>query len=411
VLDLLRTYWPVLVLIYVPALASTLVRVVVTRAMRRLDRSHADDLPNTAGEWLGREIDRLGLGPRVRTLVTDKAAKLSLDGYHPIPGVIQLSAETHFKRDPMHWAIAAHELGHARFRIAWPVLGRIIIAALAINRLLVALAAALALGNIAFALPGVTNLAFLLFAAAAALHLFVLLDECVASLLAMQSLRASSDVSWSHLRSARRMLTLAFSTYVVSFLARTLLLAAWPLVEQLTSEPIRGAAELTALGFVAAAATTAVIVLDLVLHGIALVGRLPARVVGIGAIVALVGKLALAGFVLLVWNHRADPAYAGTVMLALVPVQNMFVLMLTIPMFLVDIFLIGRIARRFAVDPTHRTSELTRDLDGGREQRKSGNRALDSLIAGSQTAVPVEHALLELLRFAHVPLLVAFWLM
>jgi len=65
-LDVLRTWWPVLLLVYVPSLVKTVMRIAFTRSLRRLDESHPDDMPLTAGEWLAREIGRLGLHGRVR---------------------------------------------------------------------------------------------------------------------------------------------------------------------------------------------------------------------------------------------------------------------------------------------------------------------------------------------------------
>jgi hypothetical protein len=83
--ELLRTWWPVLLFVYVHSLATTVMRIAITRSLRRLDESHPDDMPLTAGEWLARELERLGLFWRVRTVVTDDSAKLSLDAGPPRP--------------------------------------------------------------------------------------------------------------------------------------------------------------------------------------------------------------------------------------------------------------------------------------------------------------------------------------
>lgn len=410
-IDLLRTWWPVLLLVYVPSLVSTVLRIAITRSLRRLDESHPDDMPLTAGEWLAREIDRLGLRGRVRTVVTDGDAKLSLDAYHPFHGVIQLSAETHFKRDPMYWAIAAHELGHARFHIASPRLGRVTIAALFIKRTLIATAVALVIGNVAFALPHVTDIALVLFAVCVALQGFVLGDELIASMYAMDMLRATPGFGPSHVRSARRVLALAFSTYAVSFLARALLLLQWPLVVALTRDAmVPPLATLTTLGTVLAAALSLVLIVAALTRVLAKLVKLPDRVLMVGVVAMLLAKPALFALLLLVWNTHADPSFAGWVMLALIPVQGYFVLVLMLPMILLDLFVLHRFTTKWVVDVTHRTAQLLRDYEAGKPQRKVGNLAIAELLEKAQTSPPLEHRLLQVLRLSYIPLLIAFWL-
>ena len=410
-IDLLRTWWPLLLLVYVPSLVRTVMRITITRAMRRLDESHPDDMPLTAGEWLARQIDQLRLHWRVRTVVTDEDAKLSLDAYHPFHGVIQLSAETHFKRDPMHWAIAAHELGHARFHLTWPRLGRVTIAALFIKRTFIATAIALLIGNVAFALPHVTDIALVLFASCIALHGFVLGDELVASTYAMDMLRATPGFRRSHLRSARRMLSLAFSTYAISFLSRALLLTQWPLVVSLTRDPmVPPLATLTPLGAVFAVALSVVLAIAALTRLLSKLVKLRGRIGMIGAIAMLLAKPALIAFLLLVWNTQADPTFAWCVMFALISVQIFFVVALMLPMFLVDLFLLDRFTKKWVVDITHRTAELRRDFEAGKAQRKVGNRAIAELLERAQMMPPLESRLLEVLHFSSIPLLIAFWL-
>jgi len=410
-LDFLRTWWPVLLLVYVPSLVKTVMRVAMTRSLRWLDESHPDDMPLTAGEWLAREIERRGLQRRVRTVVTDDDAKLSLDAYHPFHGVIQLSADTHFKRDPMHWAIAAHELGHARVHIEWPRLGRVTIAALFVKRTFIATAVALLLGNVAFAVPHVTDVALVLLAACVALHGFVLGDELAASMYAMEMLRATPGFGPRHVRSARRALALAFSSYAIGFLARALLLTQWPLVVALTRDAmVPPFAALTAFGTVLAAVLSIVLAVAALTRVLAKLVRLPDRALTVGAVAMLLAKPALFALLLLVWNTHADPRFAGWVMLALIPVQQYFVLVLMLPMFVVDLFVLDRFAKKWIVDVTHRTAELLRDYQAGKAQRKVGNLAIAELLEKAQTSPPLEHRLLQVLHLSYVPLLIAVWL-
>jgi Zn-dependent membrane protease YugP len=410
-IDLLRTWWPLLLLVYVPTLVAKVTRVVFTRSLRRLDKSHADDLPLTAGEWLATELERLGLHRRVRTMVTDQDAKLSIDGYHPFQGVIQLSAETHFKRDPMHWAIAAHELGHARFHLSWPVLGRVMIAMLYVKHVAISLAVALVIGNVAFALPHVTNLALLLFVLGVVLHLFVLLDEIVASVLAMQSLRASPMFAWSHMRSARRLLTIAFSTYLVGFLARTLLLTQWPLVEQLTRDAlVPPVMTLTTLGLVLAALLSVVLVISLLAAILVRVVKPPDWLLAINGGVTMLANLATFLLLLLVWNVGTSAHHAYWVMLAVIPVQGLFVFPLMVPMTLLDNLVLDRFVKKWIVEITHRTSEFWRDHEAGSAQRKVGNVLIRDLLAKTQTSPPLERRVVQVLQLSFLPLLIAFWL-
>jgi Zn-dependent membrane protease YugP len=410
-IDLLRTWWPVLLLVYLPSLVRTIMRVAITRSLRRLDESHPDDMPLTAGEWLAREIDQLRLRWRVRTVVTDDDSKRSFDAYYPFHGVIQLSAETHFKRDPMHWAIAAHELGHARFHITWPRVGRVTIAALYIKRTLIATAVALVLGNVAFALPHVTDVALVMLAVCVALHGFVLGDELIASLYAMEMLRATPGFGPSHVRSARRMLALAFSTYAIAFLSRALLLTQWPLVVELTRDAmVPPLAALTTLGTVLAAVLSLVLVVASLTRVLGEIVRLPDRVMNIGVTAILLTKPAVCALLLLVWNTSADPTFVWCVMLALIPVQAYFVVALMLPLGLLDVFLLDRWAKKWVVDITHRTAQLARDYEAGKAERKVGNRTIAELIERAQLLPPLEHRLLQVLHFSSLPLLIAFWL-
>jgi len=410
-LDLLRTWGPVLLLLYVPSLVTTVMRIAITRSLRRLDESHPDDMPLTAGEWLARAIDRLGLRGRVRTVVTDDDAKLSLDAYHPFQGVIQLSAETHFKRDPMHWAIAAHELGHAWFHVTWPRLGRVTIAALFVKRTFIATAVALVIGNVAFAVPHITDAALVLFAACVALHGFVLGDELLASMYAMDMLRATPGFGPSHVRSARRALALAFSTYAVGFLSRALLLTQWPLVMALTRDAmVPPFATLTWFGTALAATLSLVLAVAALTRVLVRFVKPPDRVLMVGAVSTLLVKPALIALLLLVWNTHAGPGFAWWVMLALIPVQGYFVLALMLPMLVVDLFAISRFAQRWVVDITHRTTQLLRDYEAGKAQRKVGNLAIAELLEKAQTSPPLEHRLLRVLHLSYVPLLIAVWL-
>jgi Zn-dependent membrane protease YugP len=408
--ELIRTWWPVLLLVWLPGAIQTVMSAIITRAFRRLDESHPDDLPLTAGEWLQREIHRLGLGGRLSHIVTDAAGMASLDAYHPEHGVIQLTADTHFKRDPMHWAIAAHELGHARFKVALPVFGRFIVAMVYVKRGLVAVALALVFGNALFALPHVTDLALHLFQAALALQLLVLLDESIASTLALRSLRASPEVRPSHMRSARTVLALAFSTYAIGFATRAAMLTQWHHVVDHTKVPaVPPLYHPTTLGMVLAGIATVMATLY-ALNRIYLAFRRDGTVPKREAAHSFMFQCALLLFVYLVWNHRADVQWARYVMAAIVPISGWFIAVLSLPGAIFDLVLFDRIAKKFVVDPTDRTKELRRDHEAGKDQRYAGNVAFTKLIERSDAVPRFERRVRELCRLCYVPLVIAFWL-
>ena len=413
-MEFFATWWPFMVLLALPSLVRRIMYAVITRMFLRLDKSHPDDLPQTAGEWLADEIKRTGLNYRIRTVVTDKEAKFSTDAYHPLDDTIQLSAETHFKRDPMHWAVAAHELGHARFKHALPRFARFTLIARYAQQLSLSTGCGLLLGNVAFALPHVTNLAFLIFAVSATFALVKLVDEMAASIYAMQSLRASPVYAWSHLRSARIMLTLAFSTYLVWFLSNTLLLTQWHRVEELTRTPlVPPLAQLTAFGFVLAAVLSIILIVFPLLKLIedskprATETDRKALVHGLRSLALIV---AVPAFALLVYDVRADHNWAYFVMASLVYGHGLFGVVLFGPYMVVDSLVLNRVFRKLTVDPTHRSREFLRDHDAGKQQRAAGNRTLGDIIDRINLSPPVEFKLSRLVYLFHLPLVIAFWL-
>jgi len=402
----LSAWWPVCVLVYVPNLVRTAAMILFMRGARRLDAANPDDLPHTAGEWLALEIDRLGLAGKLRTIVTDAEAKISIDAFHPLHRTIQLTSNTHFKRDAVQWAIAAHELGHARFWLGWPLVARAIIASRYLRNWLVTLGLGIAYGNVLYALPGATAFAFWCLAAAAALQIMRLVDEGVASMLAVRSLRASPALGSHHLRAARGALALAFMTYALAAIAYASLLTQWRLIEQLTAVPlVPPTATLTPLGLVGAACATIVLAAFAVICVTTVVRR---RVVMPGVFV-VVWQLALAGFIWLVWNHSADPTYARFAMLAITQVVGLVIAALMLPMAVVDGVLLDRFTKRLAVDYTHETAELRRDRGAGHQLMREGNAAFAKLIERGRTPPMLEQRLRLITWLSYVPLVIAFW--
>jgi Zn-dependent membrane protease YugP len=397
-------WWWIAILLYVPKLAHSVAMIAYMRGAYRLDAAIPDDLPYTAGEWLAREIDRLGLEGRVRAIVSDGVRR---NAFHARSSVIQLHADTHFKRDAVQWATAAHELGHAQFWLRYPRLagwlhrGEIACYVLAIA------GAGIAIGNALFALPGATQLAHELLVAAAILQLSRLGTEAHASILGQRSLRASPLLGSHHLRSSRGAMMLAFGTYFAVAASRLLLLTQWHLVERITAIPrVPPLASLTTFGFVVAAVLTLVLAVVVAAHVLALIAsRRDAAALQLANLVAIVRVVAVAGFGYLVWNCRADATYGYFVMAAATQAVGVIVGVLGLPLAVVDRLVVAPIVNRaLETGGVHRTRELERDRFAGRRLVDDGNTAAKEL-----ATVAVTSRVWVLAQLAFVPLVVAFW--
>jgi hypothetical protein len=160
-LGILVTWWPVCALLHVPRLAQLLAVAIALRTKATLDHQIPDELPMTAGEWLTGRLAEIGYP--IGTIVTDKPGNC----YRPASRLIQLSEETHFKADPVYWATAAHELGHARLRTELPIIGWLRTTAIWAGTGLVATGIGLAFGRVLYGLPRAGEFAFGCFAVAA----------------------------------------------------------------------------------------------------------------------------------------------------------------------------------------------------------------------------------------------------
>jgi Zn-dependent membrane protease YugP len=390
-------------------LARGLAHVIYSRGVRRLDERIPDTLPLTAGAWLQRELERLGLTTRISVIATsDRAKQGSSDRFHPLAKLIQLDQDTYFKRDPVYWAIAAHELGHARTELASPLLARVFVVARFVTHVLVAGGLALMFGNVLYALPHVTEVARALLIAAACLQTPKLADEAIASALAMRSLRASPELEPHHLSASRRALVLAFATYFITAAASTLLLTQWYLVERLTAVPmVPPTAQLTSIGWVAVSALSLALAAFAIMHLLIIVWRRrqPPQASPRGAALA---QLVLASFVWLAWDHHASPVYAWCATIAISQIMPLLLVMLLLPMTIIAA--LTRFTRRLAVDATVQTAELRADRRDGAHHVAAGNARLDEVYRAMTRSFDVHVRVLQLLQLAFVPLLLAFWL-
>jgi Zn-dependent membrane protease YugP len=400
----LSNWWWIAVLLYLPSVAHSLATIAYMRGAHRLDAAIPDDLPYTAGEWLEREIDRLGLSGRVRSIVSDGARR---NAFHPRSSVIQLHVDTHFKRDAVQWATAAHELGHAQFWLGHPRLAAWLHRGEVACFVFATAGAGIAIGNALFALPGVTQLAFRLLAAAAVLQLARLGTEAHASILGMRSLRASPLLASHHLHSSRGAMMLAFGTYFSAAAARALLLTQWRLVERISAMPhVPPLASLTSFGLVIAIVLTVVLAAVVVAHVAVLIMSIKARaMIELLNLIGVVRAVAVAGFIYLVWNHRADTTYAYFVMLAATQAIGVVTGVLALPLAIVDRLAVAPMLKRaLALGGVHQTVELERDRRAGRMAVEDGNKAVKQLYASAASS-----RIWAIAQLAFVPLVIAFW--
>jgi len=185
-------------------------------------------LPVAAGPWLEHQISRLGLPVSVEAHPRD-----GLDAYWPSVGAIGLSERTWGGCRPGHWAIAAHELGHALNMATHPAVAQILPTARLAQglswRAFVAALLCTALCN----QPGLLPLAlgFLLISVTASA--VVCADELMASVHGDRLLRADTRLRGEGRDLARGSLVSAGLIYGVGLLGQLVALALWPQVAQL----------------------------------------------------------------------------------------------------------------------------------------------------------------------------------
>lgn len=407
-LGILVTWWPVLALLHVPRLAQVLATVIAMRTKSALDHRIPDDLPMTAGDWLAERLDELG--HPIQAVVTSR----DVDAYRPNARLIQLSAETHFKADPVYWATAAHELGHARIRAELPVIGHLRSAAVPAGLVLLAAGTGLVFGRVLYDLPAAGALALRCCAAAAAAQGFVLLDEGLASVLAYRELHRSSAIDFVHLRAIRRVLVTAFATYFATYAAYAALLHYWPLIDALTGHRPVHPGRLTWFGTAVAIAASLGCIATMLF---ALVRMIAPRELGealedrpsVGTASGLVRTVPIVALVWLVWDHRVDAAYAWCAIAAFAVSWRTWLGILHVPFGLVHATVVRWLTRHVGpgVDETPR---YLRAREHGAYSIWLGNRRLERLDAERRDEPRWLTRLVALARLGYLPLLLAFWL-
>ncbi len=211
-----------------PFLGSSLA-LAADGLLRRGARAPA--LPESAASWLERRIAELGLEVRVEI-----HPRGGFDAYWPSVAAIGLSDATATGASPADWAVAAHELGHARAVAGRGLLAQVFAVARALAGLAWRAFVAALLVAAAFGEPWLLRVAFVLLSVAIAAQLVVVSDEGAASLGATRSLSADDRLSSEARRAAGGALLGAFAVYVAALLAEILVAIGWPVLAHVAIE-------------------------------------------------------------------------------------------------------------------------------------------------------------------------------
>lgn len=183
----------------------------------RIDRAVPDHLPLGGGEWLRTRV------PDGVRIVVGSHGEAHADAFYPSASVIMLSREVYKKRDASFWAVAAHELGHALVHRASSVVAAI----LTFGRVTVAVCTTLGsftiFANVLYARPEINAFAFHLLEASLVGYVIVLIDEALASAIAVGILRRDGRVDRRDMVGAITRLLAAFMTYVGAFAGQVVL--------------------------------------------------------------------------------------------------------------------------------------------------------------------------------------------
>ncbi|HEU0031748.1 MAG TPA: zinc metallopeptidase [Kofleriaceae bacterium] len=398
-LHLIAVAWPLLLLLAVPLIANQIAVTIVRRVESRLDHAIPDELPVTAGEWLAERIRVLGLP--LGAIVSDQGTNC----YRPARKLIQLTPETHFKADPVFWSTAAHELGHARLRLEHPIVDALQAVSRRFHRVLVSAGVGLGIGYVLYQLPLAANLALACFGLAIAFCIPIVVEEALASRIALRELR-SAGLADRELRASRTVLVLACCTYLSLYVAYALLLTQWPLLDRL-ADAFSTRGTLTPIGGWIAVVATILCSFHIVLRvlGVAFEDRLERRV---PFWLRVIAALAIFVLVALVWDARGDVAFACCVMLALAASADGWRAVGMFPGALLGVA-IARFVRRYEGRGIDCTPRYLRDRARGSAEIRRGNRYVAEL-RFRPLPRPALAWLPRLVVLGYLPLILLLWL-
>lgn len=206
------------VLVVLGWLIRKLVIATYLRLKVRIDRAVPDHLPMGGGDWL-----RAQLPEGVRLFVASHG-NAHADAFIPSANVIMLSRDVYKKHDASFWAVAAHELGHALVYRA----SRVVHAILLLGRVTVSVGtifgSSLIFANVLYARPEVNAVAFSLLEASLVGYVLMLIDEALASGIAVRILGRDPRVNRRDMVGAITSLLAAFMTYLGGFVGQIVLI-------------------------------------------------------------------------------------------------------------------------------------------------------------------------------------------
>ncbi|HEV7554584.1 MAG TPA: zinc metallopeptidase [Kofleriaceae bacterium] len=384
--DVITRWWPVFATIAILPVANTAAVVFGEAIKAWLDRRIPDDLPLGAGAWIEGEAARLGYRD-LRVIVTERSTNF----FAPKRRIIHLDRDTYWKRDPLYWATAAHELGHARFAYEHPLASPLVDAIGVMRTILATFGLGLAFGNVMVAQPLIGNVAWSCLVVAFALRLLVLGEEAYASIYAFALVRRSGAVTRRRMFAVAVTLVLAWSTYLSITLSYAVMLARWSVLERAIGGGWTPSGGVTPIGYGIAGIATAVFV-----------GAVIVRLRGQGRL-GLERAIANLVIVWLMW----DCGHPWPATLAVVPFGAALLPIMMLPS-LVVVSPLRWLMRNLT--GAHQTDELARDRAGGSHAIRHGNRVFDELLTRDRRRLSPSARLTELRFMFVLPLVIAFWL-
>jgi Zn-dependent membrane protease YugP len=392
---LLAQSLPLVALLHVKVLFNFVAVTIAVRVQSWFDRKIPDDLEMTAGDWLRTELDKI-IGEDA-SIVTSNSS--SSDGYHSNARIIELTDKTYFKSDPVFWATAAHELGHARLRHRHPWTKFASSATFVLSTIFSRVAMGLAAAYFLYAQQRVLNASLLFFGAALALYLFRLFDELYANVFAFRVLRRESKLQPEHRRAVAWSLATFFLTYAADFASLAILLSQWRLFADFAGTgmldwPLR----LTTIGHVVLLSS----IVALVLANALAVAKIRA------ANVMLLRLTSWIVVVFLAWNLDSSLAWKSSIMWTLTCDGHLIVRLLIFSVTFPIVTLLYR-ARRWVQPSFHETAGFRAARQRGLHLVTSGNACKAKMSAVSCDPLP-RHRLISSFRLlVLIPLLIEIW--
>ncbi len=414
--------------LFYASLSFVVLKVVVAfyhRLENWLDRRHADDLPQFTGEWVRSQIAARGLSDRLSVVVWPDAGKHAVDCYAPNEGLILLSDRTFFKNDPTFWAAGAHELGHALIRERAAGFAALLHAAMRAHGLVVGLASSFLFVNILYGYPGLGEIGLWLMWASVGLSAVGLVDEALASTIAMSMLRRDAHLDRKGWLGALVGLLGAFSTYLASLITHAIVISQYDSIIRIAEVEANfvAAGELTGWQFYVAAVLAGLLLLSVVPALIAIVFGDAVRSALLGVIFAMVTVISLTFFLYLVWDQPLGPGFATCVALAARPVFGLVAVVVLLPLILFGLLkpltylarallwlprlLSGSQAEERAQSDAGKAA-AKRAREGREAELRRGVEALDKA-AELERSRALDHRLAELGRLFYIPV-VLYWI-